>query len=198
MIITAQDLDLLYQIEVHSEKCIRACLYAEATSGTDNKMWAFTQNCFVESAILHWVKIFGSRKEPTHYTQFFNGKCFSMADGTYLTVELVRGRFCNSAGMSEDEYLSFWKNLKKGRDQYFVHNEFTASSSAQSPDLDLLKKMPLEMRSIIYEVISQEDSEDKEKYKLFKELVQWNKNSKYLMDLNNDCGRFKQITNIKT
>ena len=62
----------------------------------------------------------------------------------------------------------------------------------------LLKKMALEMRDIICEVISQEDSEDTEKYKLFKELVQWNKNCKYLGDLHNDCSRFKEIANVKT
>jgi hypothetical protein len=198
MNITAQDLDLLFQIEIHAQKCIRAVMYAEAVSGTETNMWAFAQNCFAESAILHWCKIFGSHKEPTHYKRFFNGNCFKMTNGTHLTVEPIRGRFCKSAGISEDEYLSIWENIKEGRDKFFVHNEFTVSSRPKLPDLELLKKMALEMRDIIHDIISQEDSEDSEKHKLFKDIVQWNKNHNYLKTLQNDCGYFKKAVSIKT
>ena len=139
MTVSAFDFDLLFQIEIHAEKCIRAVMYSQAVSGTGVNIWAFTQNCFAESAILHWCKIFGSRNEPTHYTRIFNDKCFEMADGTQLTDALARSRVCKSAGISEDEYLSIWKNIKKGRDKFFVHNEFTERSRPKLPDLERLR-----------------------------------------------------------
>jgi hypothetical protein len=193
MIITASDLSLLYQIELHCEKCICACLYFEAVSGTDDKMWAFAQNCFGESAILHWSKSFASRKEPTHFTRFFVEKLFKMPDGSALTLEIVRSKLYAAAMMSADEYLAFWKNLKRGRDKYFVHNDFSATLRPHFPDLDVLKKVALEMRNVIYEVIVNEESEDVERHKDFKDLVEWNRNDKYLRDLEKDCQRLKQM-----
>src|SRR5208283_1660157 len=98
--ITTQDLTLLYQIEVHCELCIRACVYARALSGSKRPMWVFTHNCFAEAAILHWCKVFGSRKEPTHYSHFFQGKCFSMPDCSKLTCDDVGKRLCAAAKMT--------------------------------------------------------------------------------------------------
>jgi len=198
MIITAQDLKLLYQIEVHCEKCIRACVYADVASGSSVNMWAFTQNCFAEAAILHWCKVFGSRKEPTHYTLFFKGKCIPMPDGSRLTVDEVRVRLCSAAKMTADEYLKFWKNLKKGRDKYFVHNEFSMPKRGNFPDLEVLKRVALEMRNLIHDVVSHEESEDGEKHKHFRELVEWHRNSKYLQDLESDCARFKSVMETNT
>lgn len=193
MIITTHDLNLLYQIEVHCEKCIRACVYADAVGGTDDNMWAFTQNCFAEASILHWCRVFGSRGEPTHFTHFFGGKCFGKQDGSRLTLENVRVRLYRAAHMSEADYLAFWKNVKKGRDKYFVHDEFSVAHRGQFPDLDVFKRTALEMREVIHEVVSQEQSEDPNKHKRFCELVQWHRNSKYLQDLKDDARRFKNL-----
>lgn len=187
MTICAHQLDLLFQIEVHAQRCIRAVLYSYAVSGTGVNMWAFTQNCFAESAILHWCKIFGSNNEPTHYTRFFNNESFELPDGTELSADVVKDRFCRSAGISVTEYRSIWENIKKGRDKFFVHNEFTTKDKLEFPDLLLLKKMALEIRDIVHEIISQEDLMDEEFHKNFKDLVQSNRNSRYLNKLQSDC-----------
>ena len=193
MIITKKDLILLYQIEVHCEKCIRACVYADVVIGSTDNMWTFTQNCYSESAILHWCKVFGSYKEPTHYTHFFKGKCFSLLDGSHLTEDHVRKRIHLAANMKADEYDLFWKNLKKGRDQYFVHNDFGVLSRPTFPDTGILKAVALEMRDVIHDVVSNEESADAETLKLFRNLVQWNRNRKYLQELASDCARFKSL-----
>jgi hypothetical protein len=200
--ISIHQLDLLFQIEIHAERCIRAVMYAHAVSKTDVNMWAFTQNCFAESAIIHWCKIFGSRNEPTHYTKFFNNEFFNLSDGTRLTANSILARFCKSAGISESEYLSIWDKIKAGRDKFFVHNDFTESSRPELPDLDFLKSMALELRDIIHDIIPQVDADDKEFYTNFKNYVQWNTNKKYLNDLQKDFDLFRkaiyQITNTES
>jgi hypothetical protein len=157
-------------------------------------MWTFTQNCFAEASILHWCRVFGSRNEPTHYSRFFDGKCFPVPDGSLLTLDGLRVRLYRAAKMSEENYLRFWNNLKKGRDKYFVHDEFTATNRGQFPDLDVLKSTSLEMRDVIHDVVSNEESEDPEMHKLFRERVQWHRNQEYLRDLENDAHSLKRVT----
>ena len=193
MIITAADLSLLCQIELNCKKCIRACLYFDAVSGSDDNMWAFAQNCFGESAILHWSKSFASWKEPTHFTRFFAGKSFKMPDGLTLTLEIVRSRLYAAAMMSADEYFACWKNLKRGRDKYFVHSDFSTAGRLHFPGLDVLRRVALEMRNMIHDVIVNAESEDVERHKTFKDLVQWNRNDKYLRDIEEDCQRLKRM-----
>lgn len=198
MFLSANKLNLLFQIEIHAQKCIRAVMYAHAVSQTETNMWAFTQNCFAETAIIHWCKIFGSRNEPTHYTIFFNGECVELQDGTRITSDFVRNRFCKSAGISEREYSDIWENIKTGRDKFFVHNEFTESSRPHLPDLDFLKEMALEIRNIIHDIISQSNSEDEEFHRNFRDMVQWNKNNLYLNELQSDCGLFQNAISKTT
>jgi hypothetical protein len=49
------------------------------------------------------------------------------------------------------------------------------------------------MRDVIHEVVSQEQAEDPQMNKRFRELVQWHRNPKYLRDLDEDARRFKQL-----
>ena len=58
--------------------------------------------------------------------------------------------------------------------------------------------MAFEIRDIIHDIISQVDSEDLEFHKNFKDLVQWNRNRKYLKNLQNDCDNFRKAINIVT
>lgn len=161
-------------------------MYSHAVSGTEVNMWAFTQNCLAESAILHWCKIFGSKNEPTHYTNIFNDS-LELPDGTLLTADIVKDRFCRSAGISVKKYESIWKNIKKGRDKFFVHNEFTENDRPEFPDLEFFKKMALEIREIVHDIISQVDFKEKGPHKNFKDFVQWNRNRRYLKQLQEDC-----------
>ena len=192
--ITRKDLDLLYQIEVHCEKCIRSCCYFYAVSGCSVKMWKFTQNCFGESAILHWCRVFGARKEPTHFARFFEGRVIPMKDGSRLTLDLVRQRVCKAAKMTADEYARFWKNVKNGRDKYLVHTDIDRPVHATFPNPDVLKAVALAMRDIIHDVVLREESEDSEKLKLFRDHMLWNGNKTYLKDLESDAARFKSMT----
>lgn len=198
--LTAKDLTLLNQIEMHCEKCIRACVYAEAVNGSSVNMWAFTQNCFAEAAILHWCKVFSSNNEPTHYTKYFKDNCISMSDGSKLTMDLVRSRLYSAANMTEVEYNKFWENLKIGRDKYFVHNEFSIQMRGKFPDMDVLKRVAIEMRNVIYDVVSNMKSEDPERHRRFQAFLFVNQNNKYLQDLESDCAQFKSMmkTDIRT
>jgi hypothetical protein len=186
---TLQELKFLWQIELHCERCIRACMYFFAASGAENsKLWSFTQNCYAESAIIHWCKIFGAYSEPTHYTSFFNNKCFNLNDETTIDLSSVKKRLRDACGLEKDQYEVFWKGVKDGRDSFFVHNEFSKENRPSFPDLSVLQKTCLEMREIIFDVLSYDSClDDPEFFKNFFDLTQWNRNNKYLRDLKNDC-----------
>jgi hypothetical protein len=78
--------------------------------------------------------------------------------------------------------------VKDGRDTFFVHNEFSKENRPSFPDLNILQKTCLEMREIIFEVLSSDNSlEDPDFYKNFLDLAQWNRNPKYLGELEQDC-----------
>jgi hypothetical protein len=188
--VTLQELNLLWQIESHCERCIRACVYSFAVSGSNSKnLWSFTQNCYAEAAIIHWCKIFGSHSsEPTHFKVFFEKKCIPSSDGTTIDMNSVRNRLRDACGFNEDHYKAFWQDVKDGRDTFFVHNEFSKENRPSFPDLSILQKTCLEMREIIFEVLSSDNSlEDSDFYKNFLDLAQWNRNPKYLRELEQDC-----------
>ena len=195
---TLEDLNLLWQIELHCERCIRACSYFFAVSGSKaSNLWSFTQNCYAEAAIIHWCKIFGSySSEPTHFKLFFENKSIHVNDGTAIDLNTVRQRLRNSCGLCENQYKAFWKNVKDGRDTFFVHNEFSKERRPSFPDLNLLQKTCLEMRDIIYSVLCSDDCiEDPEFHKNFLDLAQWNRNSKYLQEIEKDCMSLNQTIN---
>ncbi len=196
-----KDLEHLWQIEVHCQMCIEAIAYFFASSGKDsNNLWAFTHNCYAETAIIHWCKIFGSHNsEPTHFKFFFENRCFHLDNEKVITIESVRERLRNSCNLNDNQYNVFWKKVKGVRDTFFVHNEFSKQHQPSLPDLNILKKTCLEMREIIYSVLSVEDCpEAPDFFKDFWDLVQWNKNPKYLKDLKFDCKTLEQaITSSK-
>ena len=187
---TLKELKLLWQIELHCERCIRACTYFFAVSGSNSSnLWSFTQNCYAEAAIIHWCKIFGSRtSEPTHFNNFFENKCFYAGNGAAIDLNSARKRLRDACGLDEDQYSAFWKGVKDGRDSFFVHNEFSKEDRSSFPDLNVLQQTCLEMREIIYAVLSSDNcSEDSEFFQNFLDLVQRNRNQKYLRDLEQDC-----------
>ncbi len=165
-------------------------MYFFAASGSKNsKLWSFTQNCYAESAIIHWCKIFGAYSEPTHYTSFFDNKCFNLKDGTTIDLNSVKERLRDACGLENTQYEVFWKEVKDGRDSFFfVHNEFSKEKSPSFPNLSILKKTCLEMREIIFTVLSSDScSDDPDFFKSFFDLTQWNRNEKYLRDLEHEC-----------
>ena len=193
MILTAKDLTLLVQIELHCTTCIRACAYGAVSCASKDTMWAFTHNWFWEAAVIHGCKMFGSRREKTHYAHFFEGKSIAIPHGTHLTVNCVNRRLRDTVKMTDDEYATYWKSVKKVRDQYFVHNDWTETDRPVLPDLNILKTIALEMRGIIRDVLSQTNCEDPERHTNVREYVNWNSNEKFLRELDSDCIRLKTL-----
>jgi hypothetical protein len=197
---TKKDLELLWQIEQHCERCIRAGTYFVAASDKDSgNLWSFTQNCYAETTIIHWCKIFGSYgSEPTHFKHFFEKRRFHISDGTIITLDTVRKRLRDASGLDDCRYMDFWKGVIDGRNMFFVHNEFSKKNRLLFPNLNVMQQTCLEMREIIRDVLSGEDcSEDSEFFQKFRDLVQWNRNSKYLRDLEKDCEALTRAINAR-
>jgi len=196
--ISFEDLTLLRQIDVHCEKCIRFCVYADAVGASDVSMWSSFGNSFAESAVLHWCRVFGSLREQTHFTRFFEGRSIPMPDGSRLTMERVRTRLCEAAGMTGDEYARFWENVKKDRDKHLVHTDVKRPAPVTFPDLNVLKGVALEMRDMIRDVVLCEEAGDAGKQRKSRGLVLLNGNKKYLRELEADRVRLKRMMDADT
>jgi len=156
--LTRNELELIWNIECSSRRCIRGFLYYEAINEPTKNRWKFTRNCIVETSIILWCQVFGSRNEPTHFSKIFNSAdtClpFSLKD--------VQTRLQQAANMTEDEYSEFWNTIKRTRDKFFVHNEFDVEVCPIFPDTIHMKNVCLEMRKILKEIVDNCESNDSE------------------------------------
>ncbi len=179
--LTRTQLDLLWNIEVACQRCIRASHCFDAASGTNSNLWAFTQNCYGGICVIHWCQVFGNRSEPTHYSHVFE-------NGTVTTVsrDQASARLCGSVEMDEDAYQIFWQAAKDARDKFFVHNEFSSSDRPVFPDLGLLAKVSMEMRNIIREIITAEQSQDQKYQGDFEHFVSHYTNDKFLTEIKSE------------
>ena len=148
-------LDLLWNIEIACRRCITASCYFDITSGTEQNLWAFTQNCYGEICVIHWCKVFGARSEPTHYSRLFDTPTIAC-----ISKHQVAIRLHTSVTKTEAEYTRLWRDVKKARDKFLVHNEFSLTDKPIFPDLDLLVKVCIEIRDVIREIITAEQSDD--------------------------------------
>jgi len=120
-----------------------------------------------------------------------------MQDGSRLCLDGVRLRLRAAAKLTNDQYSDFWRNLKNGRDQYFARNEFALPLRPKFPDLDALAATSLEMRDIVHDVVCEQESDDHDFQKSFRELVQGARNRNYLRELEADCAYFKSAIETK-
>ena len=185
--LTHDQLDLIWNIEVACQRCIRAAYYFNVISGSQHNLWAFTQNCYGGIFVIHWCQILGSRSEPTHYSKLFEPGPLSN-----FTKEQVSSRLHASVGMTEDQYKNFWLSAKDARDKFLVHNEFSSSDRPVFPDLDQMVDVCLEMRKIIFEIISSQSSEDSIYQKDIRHFISYYTNEKLVSEIRNDLPDFEQ------
>lgn len=181
--LTKAQLDGLWSIEVACQRSIRAAKYFDAVQDAENTVWSFTQNCYGAVCIIHWCQIFGSQREPTHYSKLF-------ADGmvAQMTREIVKERLRTSIGMNKSQYCSFWKSVTDARNKFFVHYEFGAKDRPIFPDIDQLLKTCLEMRDIVREILDQESSQEQNQLDEFRRLTSHDSNASYLSEILGDVG----------
>jgi len=144
MQITHNQLSLLWNIDVMCQYCIRSIFFFDVASSSGKNVWAFTQNCYGEIAVILWCKVFGGKREPTHYRKLFaNGSLGGISEETACQRVLI------STQMSEKEYEKFWKEAKAARDKFLVHNEFNRKDEVIFPELDVISRVCCEMRDIL-------------------------------------------------
>ena len=153
--ITSKGMKWIWSAENIIQNCVRAIEYANAVQGNSADQWKFTRNCYIESAIINWWKIFGSCGESTNYTRFF-GENIKLSTSTIpnLTSIDVLSRLINSVGLNEDDYNEFHVVVKKARNKFFAH--FDLTKTVIVPDIEKMKLVCLEMRNILKEVVTVE------------------------------------------
>jgi hypothetical protein len=176
--LTKDQLDYLWSIEVACQRSIRAAKYFDAVSHSKTTVWSFTQNCYGAVCIIHWCQVFGAYSEPTHYS-----KLFAQGMVAQMTKETVADRVRASIGMNKSQYRSFWKGVTAARNQYFVHYEFGAKDKPTFPDIDLLLTMCVEMRDIVREILQQETSPETNQLENIMHFTSHHSNAKYLSDI---------------
>jgi hypothetical protein len=167
--ITSKGMAWIWSAENIIQNCVRAIEYASAVQGNSADQWKFTRNCYIESAIIYWWKIFGSCSESTNYTRFF-GENNKLSTTTIPSLtssdELIR--LINSAGLNEDDYNEFHVVARKARNKFFAH--FDLTKTVILPDIEKMKLVCLEMRDILKEVVKTEKLDascDQEKQQMY-------------------------------
>jgi hypothetical protein len=186
--LTNEQLDLLWNIEIACQRCIRAASHFEVASNSKSDLWSFTQNCYGAMTVIHWCQIFGAYDEPTHFSSLFkNGALGGMLK------EHVSNRLCAYVRMSQAEYNIFHKATTDARNKYFVHNEFKSELHLVFPDLDILKRLCLEMRNIIREIVVAESSENPVIHSAISESVSFLTNDRLLDEIQVEAGKIETI-----
>ncbi len=181
IMITRNQLDLLWNIEISCRRCIRASHCFDTASGTNRNLWAFTQNCYGGICVIHWCQVFGAWSEPTHYS-----KLFADSTITCISKDRVAARLRSSVSMTVEQYEKFWNDVKATRDKYLVHNQFDSADRPLFPDLDLMMAICTEMRDIICEIITAEQSEDERYRGDIEHFLSHNTNDKFLQEIRQD------------
>ena len=176
--LTRDQLDLLWNIEVACQWCIRAAYYFDVASNSKSNMWSFTQNCYGGICVIHWCQVFGACSEPTHYT-----KLFGVGSLAGMSKDQARERLRLSTGMDKITYNKFWEKTKDARDQILVHNEFNSKDSPVFPDPYVLIKVCFEMRNIINEIVTREKADDPKKQGDIAHFVSHFTNDKFLAEI---------------
>jgi len=157
--LTQQDLECLWSIESACQHCIRAAHYFQTVSKSQLHAWTFTQNYYGAVAVVFWCQVFGSKKEPTHYSGLFKN-----AVPPWPSESDVALRLRTSVALDESQYDIFLQGVKRARDKFFVHNEYDATTKPVFPDLVLMVKTCEEMRQILLESVTSSASDDPEAY----------------------------------
>ena len=179
--LTRDRLDLLWAIEMACQRCIRAGKCFDVVSGTQKNVWNFMQNCYGGICVIHWCQVFGARSEPTHYSHLFDNEILAQ-----MTKNRVAERLRGALGMKDDQYCIFWKGVMDARDRYLVHNEFDDEDSPKFPDIDLLVKTCLVMRSVVREIIESESAENAKLHRDIRNFVSLLTNQRYLSKINDE------------
>ena len=141
----------IWVMDTACRDCIHAVLLCKALSKTKTEMWAFTQRCFGEVAVIQWCHLFKDEKSGTHFKRLFGEHV--PEEVLDLTIETVRARILGAVGLSETDYASFRKEMVVFRDKVAAHKDMTAMGVI-FPDLEKTKKTCLELRSILKEVVA--------------------------------------------
>lgn len=114
-------------------------------SKPDEAWYVNTITSYYDSAVLQWCLIFGSYKEPTHYSNLLNypgikRKLENLTGYSELCRHTFKDYFLKEAKIEFEEYKKFHKETKKYRDMYLIHREHHSSvvnyGDIISPKLD--------------------------------------------------------------
>ena len=76
----------------------------------DQNFWIFAFNNFFDLSVLEWCKIFGSRREPTHWASVVSDE------------HVFRSELLTRLKLTPDEWESYWSQMKNYRDISVAHH----------------------------------------------------------------------------
>lgn len=185
--LSERGLDLIWNIDVLCRRCVRAARYSQALTGRPiARRWKYAQNFFAAYAVVSWCKVFGSSSERTHYSNLW-------ANSASRDRDEARRRLQQAVAMTDEEYNRFWQDVKAARDGFFAHNDFD-EPSPQFPDVNNLEQVCLEMRSILFEVLSGCTSECPEIERNIRDWFRYHTNSDFLRELEHDLPHIERAS----
>lgn len=82
----------------------------------NQNFWIYSFNNFFDMSVLEWCKVFGSRREPTHWTTVVSDE------------DMFRSDMLTELNLTDDEWESYWIEMKDYRDISVAHH-------TKNPDL---------------------------------------------------------------
>jgi len=161
MILTTEQRELRWQLEMVAFMGIHAIEYFNGVTGKGTEFWMFTQNCYGERSCHLWCQLFNSyNKEPTHYYKLF-GNDLLVGLGDSFSYENVKYNVIKSTALDEKEFVLFRKSVIDFRNKYAAHREYE-TEAIEFPELNVALEMFHKLRDILSETVIAEDNNDDE------------------------------------
>jgi len=136
------------------QRAVMAVEYFNAVTGNgeESEFWAFSQNCFGETACLLWCHVFKSYSDDLHYKNLFGNNKLVFLDESF-SYGNVQKRLLDRAGMTIGEYTDFRESVVSIRDQFIAHRD-TGTTGLIFPKINIARDMCLELMNIFKEGFS--------------------------------------------
>jgi hypothetical protein len=90
----------------------------EVLPDTRIDFWRIMQGTSLDAALIEWCKVFGARKDQTHWTKLVPSEQHAN----------FRQRLWEAVGMPEDQWDDYWSQMVDYRNERAAHHDFDSKS----------------------------------------------------------------------
>ena len=88
-----------------------------------NEFWTLTTDAHLLRATINWCMVFGAESNPTHWKRLSSAK-------SQAHDQRFRDGLLMALGISGDQWLEYWTDMREFRDKYAAHRELEFASGS--------------------------------------------------------------------